>query len=81
MKFDRFKLTNVLLNDLSDPDRYLYNNISVVIIIPVLCKNYFSWEFLFLSEKFHIISKNISMIHLNLREAKKVLEKFEDFFS
>lgn len=81
MKFDRFKLTNVLLNDLSDPDRYLYNNISVVIIIPILCKNYFSWEFLLLSEKFHIISKNISMIHLNLREAKKVLEKFEDFFS
>ena len=35
----------------------------------------------FFSEKLHINSENFSMIHLNIRSAKKKIERFKDFLS
>ena len=42
---------------------------------------YLPSELLSLSEKLHINSENFSMIHLNIRSAKKNFEKLKDFLS
>ena len=60
------------------PFRWLknfYNNIQAVDT-----QYYFPSE-LSLSEKLHINSENFSMIHLNIRSAKKNFEKLKDFLS
>ena len=76
LKFDPFELKDVLLDDSNDPDKNFYNNIQAVDT-----QYYLPSELLSLSEKLHINSENFSMIHLNIRSAKKNFEKLKDFLS
>ena len=76
LKFDPFELRDVLLDDSSDPGKNVNNNIRAV--DP---QYYFPSEFLSLSEKLLINSKNISMFHLNIRSGKKNFGKLKDFLS
>ena len=76
LKFDPFEQKDVLLDDSNDPDKNFYNNIQTVDT-----QNYFPSELLSLSEKLHINLENFSMIHLNIRSAKKNFEKLKDFLS
>ena len=76
LKFDPFELKNFVLDDSNDPDKNFYNNIKAVDT-----QYYFSLELLSLSEKLHINLQNFSMIHINIRSAKKNLEKLNDFLS
>ena len=72
LKFDPFESKNVLLNDSNDPDKNFYNNIQAIDMQYCLPS---------LSEKLRINSENFSMIHLNIRSAKKNFEKLKDFLS
>ena len=76
LKFDSFESKDVLLDDSNDPDKNLYNNIQAVDT-----QFYLPSELLFLSEKLHINSEKFSMIHLNIRSAKKNFQKLKDFLS
>ena len=76
LKFDPFESKDVLLDDSNDPDKNFYNNIQAVDT-----QYYLPSELLSLSEKLHINSENFSMIHLNIRSAKKNFEKLKDFLS
>ena len=76
LKFDPFESKDVLLDDSNDLGKNFYNNIQAVDT-----QYYFPSELLSLSEKLHINSKNFSMIHLNIRRAKKNFEKRKDFHS
>ena len=76
LKFDPFESKDVLLDDSNDPDKNIYNNIQAVDT-----QYYLPSEFLSLSEKLRINSENFSMIHLNIRSAKKNFEKLKDFLS
>ena len=67
---------DVLLDDSNDPDKNFYNNIQAVDT-----QYYLPSELLSLSEKLHVNSENFSMIHLNIRSAKKNFEKLKDFLS
>ena len=66
LKFDSSELKEVLLDDWNDLDKNFYNDIQTVVT-----QYYFPWELLSLSEKLHINSENVSMIHLTIRSAKK----------
>ena len=57
---------DVLLDDSNDPDKNFYNNIWAVDM-----QHYFPLEL-------HINSENFSMIHLNIRSAKKTSDKLRD---
>ena len=70
LKFDAFESKDVLLDDSSDPDKNFYNNIKATDT-----QYYFPSELLSLSEKLHLNSENFSMIHINIRSAKKNVEK------
>ena len=76
LKFDPFESKDVLLDDSNDPDKNFCNNIQAV-----NTQYYLPSELLSLSEKLRIYSGNFSMIHLNIRSAKKNFEKLKDFFS
>ena len=76
LKFDPFESKDVLLDDPNDPDKNFYNNIQAVDT-----QYYFPSELPSLSEKLHINSERFSMIHLNIRSAKKIFEKLKDFLS
>ena len=76
LKFDPFELKDVLLDDSNDPDKNIYNNIQAVDT-----QYYLSSELLSLSQKLRINSENFSMIHLNIRSAKKNFEKLKGFLS
>ena len=76
LKFDPFESKDVLLDDSNDPDKNFYNNIRAVDT-----QYYLASELLSLSEKLRIKSENFSMIHLNIRSAKKIFEKLKDFLS
>ena len=76
LKFDPFESKDVLLDDSNDPDKIFYNNIQAVDT-----QYYLPSELLSLSEKFRINSENFSVIHLNIRSAKKNFEKLKDFLS
>ena len=62
LKFDPFESKDVLLNDSNDPDKNFYNNIQAIDMQYCLPS---------LSEKLRINSEHFSMIHLNIRSAKK----------
>ena len=74
LKLDPFESKDVLLDDSNDPDKNFYNNIQAVDT-----QYYLPSELLSLSEKLRINSENFSMIHLNIRSAKKNFEKLKDF--
>ena len=76
LKVDPFESKNVLLDDLNDPDKNFYNNIKTIDT-----QYYIPSEVLSLSEKLYINSENFSMIHLNIKSAKKNFEKLKGFFS
>ena len=76
LKFDPFESKDVLLDDSNDPDKTFYNNIQAVDT-----QYYLKSELLSLSGKLHINLENFSMIHLNIRSAKKIFEKLKDFLS
>ena len=76
LKFDPFESKDVLLDDSNDPDKNFYNNIQAVDT-----QYYLPSELLSLFEKLHINLENFSMIHLNIRSAKKIFEKLKDFLS
>ena len=76
LKFDPFESKDVLLDDSNDPDKNFYNNIQAVDT-----QYYLPSELLSLSEKLHINSENSSMIHFNIRSAKKFFEKLKDLLS
>ena len=69
-------MKDVLLDDSNDPDENFYNNIEAVDR-----QYYLPSELLSLSEKLHLNSENFSIIHLNIRKAKKNFEKLKDFLS
>ena len=73
LKFDPFESKDILLDDSNDPDKNFYNNIQAVDT-----QYYFPLELPSLSEELHINSENFSMIHLNIRSAKKNSEKLKD---
>ena len=64
------------VDDSNDPDKNVYNNIQAVDT-----QYYLTSELLSLSGKLRINSENFSMIHLNIRSAKKSFEKLKDFLS
>ena len=64
------------VDDPNDPDKNVYNNIQAVDT-----QDYLTSELLSLSGKLRINSENFSMIHLNIRSAKKSFEKLKDFLS
>ena len=68
-------MKGVLLDDLNDPDKNVYNNIQAIDT-----QNYFLSERLSLFEKFRINSENFSMKHFNIRSAKKNLKNSRTFF-
>ena len=70
LKFNAFESKNVLLDDSNDPNKNFYNNIKAIDK-----QYYFPSELLSLSEKLHINSENFSMVHINIRSAKKIFEK------
>ena len=72
LKFDTFELKD----DTNDPAKKFHN-----VSQAVDTQYYFPSELLSLSEKLHINSENFSMIHLNIRSAKKNFEKLKDFLS
>ena len=76
MKFDPFELKDVPYDHSNDLDKNFYNNIKAIDT-----HYYFPSELLSLSEKLHINSKIFSMIHANIRSAKKNFENVKDFFS
>ena len=76
LKFDSFESKDILLDDSNDPDKNFYNNIQAVDT-----QYYLPSELLSLSEKLRINSENFSLIHLNIRSAKKDFEKLKDFLS
>ena len=76
LKFNSLQSKDVLSDDSNDSDENFYNNIQ-----EVHTQYYFPSELLFLSEKLHIKSENFSMIHLNIKSAKKNIEKFKDYLS
>ena len=76
LKFDPFESKDVLLDDLNDPDKNLYNNIKAI-----YTQHYSPSELPFLSENLHIYSENYSVIHLIISSAKKNFEKLKDFLS
>ena len=71
-KIDPFESKDVLSDYSNDPDENVYNNIQAIDT-----HFHFPSELLSLSEKLHIILENFSMIHLNIRSAKKKLGKTE----
>ena len=76
LKFDPFESKDVLLDDSSDHDKNIFDNIQAV-----NTQYYLLSELLSLSGKARINSEHFSMIHLNIRSAKKNFEKFKDFLS
>ena len=76
LKFDPFKSKDVLLNDSNDPDKNFYNNIKAA-----NTQYYLLSELLSLTEKLRITSETFSMIHINVRSAKKNLETLKNFLS
>ena len=76
LKFDPFKLKDVLLNDSNDPDKKFYNNIKAT-----NTQYYLLSELLSLTEKLRITSETFSMIHINVRSAKKNFETLKNFLS
>ena len=76
LKFDPFDSKDVLLDDSNDPDKNFYNNIQVVDT-----QYFLPSELLSLSEKLPTNSENFSMIHLNIRSAKKTFQKLKNFLS
>ena len=75
LKFDPFESKDVLLDDSNDPDKNFYNNIQGIDM-----QYYLPSEFLSLSEKLRINSENFSMVHLNIRSAKKNLKNSRTSF-
>ena len=75
-KFDPFESKDVLLDDSNDPDKNFYNDIQAI-----GTQYYLPSKLLSLSEKLRINSENFSMIHLNIKSAKKNFEKLKDFLS
>ena len=75
LKFEAFESKDVLLDDSNDPNKNVYNNIKAI-----ETQYYFPSELLselFFrsgSEKLHINSETFSMIHINIRSAKKILK-------
>ena len=70
LKFDTSESKDVLLDDSNDPNKNFYNNIKAVDT-----QYYFPSELLSLSGKLHINSEKFSVIHINIRSAKKNFEK------
>ena len=75
LKSDPFQSKGVLLDDLNNPDKKVYNSIQAIDT-----QNYFLSERLSLFEKFRINSENFSMKHFNIRSAKKNLKNSRTFF-
>ena len=76
LKFHSSEWKDVLLDDSKDPAKNFYNNIQAVDT-----QYFFPSELLYLSEKLYINSENVSMIHFNIRSAKKNFEKLKDILS
>ena len=72
LKFDPFESKDVLLDGSNDPDKSFYNNIQAVDM-----QYYLPSELLSLSDKLHINLEKFSIIHLNIRSAKKNFEKLK----
>ena len=70
LKFDAFESKDVSLDYSNNPNKNFYNNIKAIDT-----QHYFPSELLSLSEKLHRNSENFSMIHINIRSAKKHFEK------
>ena len=76
LKFDPFESKKVLLDDSNGPDK------TTIVTFKSLTSNIISHQsILSSSEKLHINLQNFSMIYLNIRSAKKNIEKLKDFLS
>ena len=72
LKLHPFESKDVLLDDSNDPDKDFYNNIEAIDT-----QYYLPSELLSLSDKLHINLEKFSVIHLNIRSAKKNFEKLK----